>query len=162
MLCLVAIAGVGACGVVLTGALLMLSPRIRRWQTGYRLAAAHTLIVFGFMAIAPLIIRAMWGSPYGHLYPPYFFVPGEHIYGPVSQLFKGPVFLWLLGYMKSFPASVLCIIVGPGFVGMLVGGLQWYLIGAVWDALTAEPVTEPVASPPAADTDPSADAGASI
>src|SRR5688572_22528552 len=107
MLCLVALAGAGACGVVVTGAVLTLSPRVQRWRTGYRLAAAHTLVVLCFMAVAPLIIRAMWGSPYGDLYPPYFLVPGEHIYGPVSQLFKGSVFLWLLGYMKSFSASVL-------------------------------------------------------
>ena len=136
LLCSLAIIGVPA--VVLTGALLTLSPRVRRWQTGYRLAAAHTLVVLGLMMLAPLEIRANWGSPYGDLYFPYFFVPGIHIDHFARQLFKGPVFLWLLQYMESFPASVLCIIVGPGLVGMLVGGLQWYIIGAVWDRFQAK------------------------
>ncbi|HSQ57036.1 MAG TPA: hypothetical protein VLM40_14960 [Gemmata sp.] len=129
---------IGAPLVILIGALLLLVARVRRWGTGCRLAVAHTLVVLGFMTIAPLEIRANWGSPYGDLYFPYFFVPGVHIYFFVNQLFNGQVFIWLLGYMESFPASVLCIIVGPGLLGMLVGDLQWYLIGAIWDRVLAE------------------------
>lgn len=45
------------------------------------------------------------------------------------------MFPWLLGYMEPFPASVLTIIVGPGLVGLLAGGAQWYAVGAVWDWL---------------------------
>lgn len=138
MLCMLALAVAGACGVVLAGELLAPSPRVHRWRTGYRLATAHTLVVLGFMALSPLVIWMVWGSPYGDLYVPYFFVPGTHIDHLANQVFKGPVSLWLRGHMASFPASVLCIIVGPGLIGILLGGFQWFLIGVVRDRLLAE------------------------
>jgi len=76
---LLAIAAVGVCGVVLVGELLRQLPRVRRWQTSYRLAVAHALVVLGFMAAAPLYIQATWDSPYGDVYAPYLLVPGIHI-----------------------------------------------------------------------------------
>jgi hypothetical protein len=132
---LMAVAAVGACGVVLLGELLRLSSRARRWKTGFRLAAANGLVVLAFMAISPLYIHAAWDSPYGDAYVPYLLVPGIHVTYPADQLFAGPVFRGLLGYMESFPASVLCVIIGPGIVGVALGGVRWWMVGTVWDGV---------------------------
>lgn len=132
---LLAIAAIGACGVVLVGELLGQLPRVRRWQTSYRLAAANALVVLGFMAVAPLYIQANWGSPYGDVYGPYLLVPGIHITWPANMVFGGSVFHWLLRYMESFPASVICVIVGPGLVGVAAGAVQWWVLGTAWDRL---------------------------
>jgi hypothetical protein len=145
-----AMAAVGAFGVILLGALLRYLPRARRWQTSYRLAAAHALVVLVFMGMAPLYIQAIWGSPYGDVYPPYLLVPGIHITYPADLVFSGPVFHWLLGHMEAFPASILCVIVGPGLVGMAAGGLQWWGVGKVWDRLVGcEPAESDTAPNPA-------------
>jgi hypothetical protein len=84
---------------------------------------------------APLYSAANDGSPYGDVYVPYLLVPGIHIYYPAHLLFGQVVFGWLLGSMRPFPASVLCVIIGPGLVGLLTGGLQWFVVGACWDRL---------------------------
>jgi hypothetical protein len=143
LICLLGIAAVGASGVVLLGQLLRQSPWVRRWPTGSRLAAAHALVVLGLMALAPLYIRAVWGYPYGDVFVPYLLAPGIHITYPVDRVLGGPVFRWLLGHMDSFPASVLCVIVGPGLVGVAAGGLQWWAVGAVWDRLVRRGPAEP-------------------
>jgi hypothetical protein len=115
--------------------LLVGCPRVTKRGTGFVLAAAHTIVMVVELAVAPLVIAGMRDSPYGDLYPPYLLVPGLHIYHPSSSFFGDVVFPQLLGIMDSFPASVLCVVVGPGLVGMLVGGLQWYVLGVVWDRL---------------------------
>jgi hypothetical protein len=128
-------------GMIATGAvmvlgvaqLLRLVPRLAGWRTGSLLAVGHGLIIFAWWAIFPLIAWLDEGSPYGEFYAPYLLVPGVHIDWPAKLLFGQPVFNGLLEYMESFPASILCIVVGPGLVGMVAGGLQWYLLGAVWD-----------------------------
>jgi hypothetical protein len=132
-LCLLTVAGFGAAGVVLLALGLHLIPRYRNRSSGALLAASHTLIVLLFLLLAPLCIAAEWGSPYGDIYGPYLLVPGIHIYHPAGLLFGEVVFPWLLGYMKSFPASVICVVVGPGLIALFVGGLQWYILGAIWD-----------------------------
>ena len=133
---LVAIALFGACGIVLLSTLFDLCSRTARWGTGLRLAAAHSLVIFGFLVVAPIYIYLTWDSPYGDVYGPYLLVPGIHIYYPVNLLFGGPVFHWLLGHTESFPASVLCVIVGPGLGALVIGGVQWWLVGTLWDRLT--------------------------
>jgi hypothetical protein len=145
-MCLLAVAVFGAGSIVLLGAALRQLPRIGHWRTAPRLAAAHTVAVLGLMALAPVYIRLTWGSPYGDVYVPYLLAPGIHISYPADRLFDGPVFQWLLGYMESFPASVLCVIVGPGLVGVVAGGLQWFVLGAVWDRLVAKSAAKPGAA----------------
>lgn len=136
MVPLVMIALAGAGGVVSLAALLSLSSRVARWGSGARLAAAHSLTIIGFLVVAPLYVWATWGSPYGDVYVPYLLVPGIHIYHPANRLFAAEVFHWLLRYMDALPASILYVIVGPGLVGVVVGGLQWWLIGTAWDRLS--------------------------
>lgn len=114
---------------------LELAPRTARWGHGTRLAVTHTGLMLVAMGVAPLWIRAVWDSPYGDVYLPYLGVPGLHIYHPANVFFGDTVFPWLLGFMEPFPASVLTVVVGPGLVGLLVGGGQWYLVGVAWDRL---------------------------
>jgi hypothetical protein len=131
----------GVCGLVTAAAVVFTAlvigavPRAAGWGTGKRLAVAHTALVLAALAVAPLVIVAMRDSPYGDLYLPYFVVPGLHIDYPAQLFFGTVVFPWLLGYMESFPASVLTVIVGPGLVGLLAGGAQWYAVGGAWDWL---------------------------
>lgn len=134
---LLLIASVGAMLVVGLAQLLRLSRRLARVSTGLLLAASHTIIVCGWLALAPLYIAAERAadSPYGDVFGPYLLVPGAHIYHPANVWFGQVAFPCLLGRMESFPASVICVVVGPGLVGLLVGGIQWYLLGAGWDRL---------------------------
>jgi hypothetical protein len=145
---LVLIAAVGACLVIGLAQALRLSPRLARLPTGPLLAVSHTAIVCGWLALAPFYIAAERAadSPYGDVFVPYLLVPGVHIYHPASVWFGRVAFQWLLARMESFPASVLCVVVGPGLVGLLAGGLQWYLLGAAWDWSLRTP---PEAAPPA-------------
>jgi hypothetical protein len=129
---LIMIAGVGATLVVGFSQLLRLFPRLAVLPTGLLLAASHTLVICMWLALSPLYIAAVWGSPYGDVFVPYLLVPGVHVYW---QWFAPKVFPWLLGRMESFHASGICVILLPGMVGLLVGGLQWYLLGAAWDRL---------------------------
>lgn len=115
--------------------LLVVLPRVTRRGTGFVLATAHTIVMVVELAAAPLVIAGTRDSPYGDVYPLYLLVPGLHIYHPSGIFFGNVVFPQLLGVMDSFPASVLCVVVGPGVVGMLVGGLQWYVLGVAWDRL---------------------------
>jgi hypothetical protein len=135
MLPLLGITAAGAGIVVLVARVLRLAPGVRSWRTGAVLAAAHTAVLLALMLAAPLYIAAFDDSPYGDVYGPYLLAPGIHIYYPARLLFGPPVFGWLLGFMQPFPASVLCVIIGPGLVGLLAGGLQWFVVGACWDRL---------------------------
>jgi hypothetical protein len=132
---LLLIAGVGVVMIVGLARLLRETRRLSRRSTGILLAVSHTLIVCGWLAVAPLYIAAerAENSPYGDVFVPYLLVPGAHIYHPASVWFGRVAFPWLLGRMDSFPASVICVVVGPGLVGLLAGGVQWYLLGAGWD-----------------------------
>jgi hypothetical protein len=100
------------------------------------------------MALAPLYIRAIWESAYGDFYLPYLLAPGIHITYPVERFFGGRVFHWLLGHMDSFPASVLCIIIVPGLVGVATGGMQWWVLGVIWDRLAGRSPAEPTSEQP--------------
>ncbi len=114
---------------------LRLLPGVVCWHTGPLLAISHTLIVCVWLAISPLYIAAerKFGSDYGDVFVPYMLVPGVHIYHPANLWFGQIAFPRWLGHMESFPASVICVIIGPALVGSVAGGLQWYIIGAIWE-----------------------------
>jgi len=134
---LLVIAFFGAFLVVGLAQLIRQSPRFARLPTGLLLALSHTLIMCGWLALSPLYIAAERAidSPYGDVFVPYLLVPGFHIYNPASVWFGRVAFPWLLGHMESFPASVICVVIGPGVVGAVAGGLQWYIVGVGWERL---------------------------
>jgi hypothetical protein len=137
MILLVMIAGIGAALVIGIALLLRLFPRLARLRPGPLLAVSHSLIICGLLAYSPLYIAAerAAASPYGDVFVPYLLVPGIHIYYPASVWFGQVAFPWLLGYMESFPASVICVVIGPGLAGLFAGGLQWYVLGSLWQRL---------------------------
>jgi hypothetical protein len=108
-------------------------PRFTRRGTGFLLAVAHTGLMLAAMAAAPLWILSDPEPMYANVYAPYFLVPGPHIWVPSAQFFGATVAPWLDEFLAPRAVGVLCIVVGPGLVGLLVGGAQWYLIGAAWD-----------------------------
>jgi hypothetical protein len=128
--------GLGAIIVVGVAHLLRQSSRLSRLSTGRLLLISHTLIVLFFLLVAPLMSASE--PQYSDVYLPYLLVPGIHIYHPSNLLFGRVVFPRLLESMESYPASVLCIEIGPGLVGLLVGGLQWYILGFCWDRLAGK------------------------
>ncbi len=87
------------------------------------------------MAFAPLWILSDPDPMHADVYVPYLGVPGLHIHLPTSLFFCGAVAPWLHGFLSPRSVGVLCIIVGPGLVGLVVGGVQWYLVGAAWDRI---------------------------
>lgn len=94
------------------------------------LAISHAAIVLGCMALYPTDIFCPPG-PYDDVYYSYMFVPGLHI----AWLGENVAFAFWpkLQTMMSFhAASLLCIVVIPGFVCLVLGTLQWYLIGLLW------------------------------
>lgn len=108
-------------------------PRAANWGSGKRLAVAHTGLLVAAMALAPLWILSDPEPMYADVYLPYFLVPGPHIWVPSARFFGATVAQWLGEFLAPRAVGVLCIVVGPGLVGLLVGGAQWYLIGAAWD-----------------------------
>ena len=99
----------------------------RRLTLPVKLVVIHTLIILVAMALYPTDIFIP-NAPYDDVYSIYVFVPGIHIYMIGVQL-SHQLFPWLLTKMSHYAASVFCIVFIPGVVGILVGGLQWYLIG---------------------------------
>jgi hypothetical protein len=110
---------------------LTIIPGARRWALKYRLLASHTGIVTALMAYSPISIRANWGSPYGDVYGPFLLVPGFPVYYPAARL-SDPAFAPLLRHMESFPASVITVIVLPGLLSILLGGVIWFTAGIIW------------------------------
>lgn len=139
-LTLLPMAVVGAVMVISLAQLLRRSPRLARRPTGLLLAVSHTLIMCGWLVYSPFYIAAELAveSPYGDMFVPYLMVPGVHIYYPASEWLARVIFPWLLRYLESFPASVICVIIVPGLVGLVVGSLQWYGIGVAWDWLSGK------------------------
>lgn len=94
------------------------------------LVLSQATIILCAMALAPTDIFTP-NIPLDDLYVAYFYVPGPHIY----------VLAYLVsnfassGVLHTFPyrlASIMGIVVLPGFVGLTIGALQWFLIGLAW------------------------------
>ena len=99
----------------------------RRLTLPVKLVVIHTLIILVAMALYPMNIFIP-EPPFDDIYTIYIFVPGIHIYMIGLQL-SHQLFPWLLTETSYRVASILCIVLIPGIVGILVGGLQWYFIG---------------------------------
>jgi hypothetical protein len=83
--------------------------------------------------IAPIVLLIVGeDGGYGDVYFPYMIMPGTHIYFPAAWVGR-LVFPQLLSMFSQFTASVISVVILPGMVSLLVGSLQWYLIGRVLD-----------------------------
>lgn len=116
------------------GALVWGLARVFRWRfprmaLPSAFASSHTALLLLAVALFPTDIFIP-NIPFDDLYTAYFFIPGTHIF---------LIGLWISNASNSFPfahmsfqwASMTGIVFIPGFVGMVLGGLQWYAIGNV-------------------------------
>lgn len=94
-----------------------------------KLAGIHTLIILISMALFPTYVFTP-DPPFDDVYIIYVLVPGLHIYMIGVQL-SHQLFPWLLTKMSHYAASLICIVFIPGVVGIIIGGLQWYIIGKI-------------------------------
>src|SRR5438874_3186819 len=98
------------------------------------LLLSHTLLILLCIAIAPtgLLIPDI---PFDDLYLAYYLVPGTHIYFSIIQLVVEPLTPLAFRLMSPHTASIALIIFVPCLAGLLVGGLQWYLLGRVCERI---------------------------
>jgi hypothetical protein len=96
-----------------------------------RFAALHTALISGLTAIYPTGLFTL--PPYDDVFVAYMAVPGFHIYIPCA-MFAYSLWPWLQTVLSYRSASLTCIIFIPGTLGLILGGIQWYMIGqaVVW------------------------------
>jgi hypothetical protein len=118
---------VGA-GLVTGGALL-----IRRFvlqasrMHAVHFVTSHSLIILTLMALGWEGFLIPPGF-YDDVCWPYLFVPGFHLYwigGQIAQTFSPSLFKMF----SSHEASMIGIVIIPGLTGLILGGLQWYILG---------------------------------
>jgi hypothetical protein len=119
-----------------TGAVIWVLARLLRWRWQHlsfplSLALSHTILLVICVALAPTGIFFA-EPPFDDVYFGYFLYPGIHIYllsGPVVEVLNP--FLYGLDWW----GAVLAGLVVPGLIGIIVGGIQWYLIGKLIECL---------------------------
>jgi hypothetical protein len=107
------------------------------------LAISHAAIVLGCAALYPTGFFTPLGAD--DIYGSYLFVPGAHILW-LGQ--KVALALWpkLQTMMSYHSASLICIVAIPGVVCLVLGTLQWYLIGLLWRSKYANHSVQPTAT----------------
>jgi hypothetical protein len=123
----------GAGAVIVVAVLLRQFSRFGKLSTSFHLALSHTLLMGLFLAISPLYMFVTWGSPFADVYLPFTFVPGIHIYSPIHTYITEPFFEWRTTTTSSYWGALLCVIAIPGVLGIGIGGVQWWLLGKLWE-----------------------------
>lgn len=125
---LVAMSALGSALTILTAVGLSGIPFTKGLPYRWLLVSSHTLLLAGSLVIAPVYIMLVKGSIYGDVYIPYAFVSGVHIYWPAQYLCS-----WVGSLLRSeyysYATSVILIVLMPGLICAVVGGLQWYTVG---------------------------------
>lgn len=75
---------------------------------------------------------AVYGDPFGDVYPPYLIVPGIHILWATAEMGRW-CGLHLNGLFEPYTVSVISVVIVPGVAGIILGAVQWYVIGSVAD-----------------------------
>lgn len=103
-------------------------------QFGKLTLAAKLLIIHSAVI---LVVIGMYPTgiftpdfPFDDIYLIYFFVPGIHIYWLGGQL-VAMLKPFLLSIYSRHMASIVGVVLIPGVVGLILGGVQWYLIGII-------------------------------
>jgi hypothetical protein len=98
------------------------------------LVLSQAAIILSAMALAPTDIFIP-NIPFDDLYVAYFYVPGSHIY-VLAYLVSGVVLNFassgLHHILSHHLASIVAIVVLPGAVGLIIGTVQWFLLGLAW------------------------------
>jgi hypothetical protein len=125
------------CGFVMLGTLGCVLVSAGGWALGKlrplagvplanRLVIFHSVVIFALMLSGP-VLRNHGDPQFDGVYVWYLLVPGPHIYSVAQSvgLDLAP-FTWRLPWPASCYAPVVWI---PGLVGLLLGGMQWCLVG---------------------------------
>lgn len=124
--------------VIVVGFGVILRRRLlRRASLPSALATSHATIVVISIALYP--IRVLCASaPFDDVYLPFMLVPGIHIYWLgywLGRCIDLAFHSQLLAMLSFHSVSVLVLVVIPGIICLLVGTLQWYLLGHLWQRL---------------------------
>jgi hypothetical protein len=117
---------IGVIAVVYSGYLLR-KFLFRRMSLAVSLAISNAIIIIVSMALYPTSIFVS-DIPDDDIYLPYYFVPGFLIcvLGAGIGDDLGP---WLVTKMSNYQAAAMAVAIIPGIVCILLGSLQWCLIG---------------------------------
>lgn len=128
-------AGIGALPIIYL-AVLLRRRILPKSSLPVALAASHAIIVI--VSIALYWVPIFWERPpFDDMYVPFILVPGAHIYFFGHWLgfhLTDASRPQLLSMMSSYDLSVLALVIIPGAVCLLLGTLQWYLLGHFWNA----------------------------
>jgi hypothetical protein len=127
-------AGIAAFAIIplVGGAIVWALARVVRWRfprlsLPVSLVFSHTALLLLCVALYPTGMFVA-DIPFDDLYLAYFLFPGTHISFLADKLVE-PLSAFLFAHLSSHDASVAGVILLPGFIGLAVGGLQWYFIG---------------------------------
>jgi hypothetical protein len=121
-------------GALVWGLACMFRWRFPRMALPIAFASSHTALLLLAVALFPTDIFIP-NIPFDDLYTAYFFIPGTHIW-LIGQSISNASLSFLFARMSSHWASITGIVFIPGFVGMVLGGLQWYAMGNVVQRFT--------------------------
>jgi len=124
----VLLTGIGGIVVLLTARLLRQFNWASKLSPGLLFAISHTLLLLGLLAFAPFYFWHSAGSPYGDVYPLFSCLPGYHISWFAGEL-GDLITPWAFGVFHRPAATVFLLVLLPGLVGIVTGGVQWWVIG---------------------------------
>jgi hypothetical protein len=123
--------------LILVGALIVIGGAMFLRRYLFRGISLRLALVFSQSALIVLCIVLYPTDvfcppgPFDDVYASYMVIPGIHIYLPAAH-----AAVWLQPHlMKAFSfhtASLLIIIFIPGFICLILGAVQWFLIGTLW------------------------------
>jgi hypothetical protein len=124
-----ALALMGAIPVIYLGLMLRWYV-IRRASLAAALAVSHAIITA--IDIALYLTPIFWSNIHGFddIYWIFMFIPGVHIY-QLGRLIAYSIAPHLDATMSYHSASIMILVIIPGIICLLLGTLQWYLIGRV-------------------------------
>ena len=106
-----------------------------RWGNAIPLRWSPVLLHTAIMLVLIGLYPTGWfipGIPFDDVYMAYYCIPGLHIYFP-SALAAHHFFPWLLLHLGDEAASIITIVILPGVAGIILGGLQWFIIGLIME-----------------------------
>ena len=110
---------------------LSLTERFEKWSSASRLVLVHSVLVISFGSFWALTAPYAREPMYGEMCVPYFIAPGGPIF-LLTNVWLVTAFEGLTAHIAPISAAPIEIVVVPGVVGLLLGGLQWYCIGWAW------------------------------
>ena len=137
LLGLMLIAMIGAIPIVTLAWAIRRFPRVH--TAGWRLALplSHTAVIIAItiVGIVPTTNRMLVPEfPYEDVFIPYLFVPGVHIYWLFRQFAPSFGYQVSLPFIPQYAANL--IVMGTLFI--IVGGIQWVIIGGVVDHMRSK------------------------